>query len=115
MHRQPLLCIQVMLENGLHLRGRPPDDCFEDGHLKATPGAGGHGGGGNGGGGDGGGGSGSGVGGASSGNVKPGSDTWARLGSRSDGKMKHMMNLVGKMMSGEETEETEGGEAAGEW
>ena len=85
-----------MLENGLSLKTRPPDDCFDaNGQLKASEVPGG---------------SAVAASAALAGGVKmnAGQDAWSRMSGRSLGKIKLMMNLR-DMMNGEEVAE-EGGE-----
>tara|TARA_B100000780_G_scaffold123164_1_gene86351 strand:+ start:271 stop:585 length:315 start_codon:yes stop_codon:yes gene_type:complete len=81
-----------MLENGLSLKTRPPDDCFDaNGQLKASEVPGG---------------SAVAASAALAGGVKmnAGQDAWSRMSGRSLGKIKLMMNLR-DMMNGEEAAE----------
>ena len=85
-----------MLENGLSLKTRPPDNCFDaNGQLKASEVPGG---------------SAVAASAALAGGVKmnAGQDAWSRMSGRSLGRIKLMMNLR-DMMNGEGVAE-EGGE-----
>ena len=85
-----------MLENGLSLKTRPPDNCFDaNGQLKASEVPGG---------------SAVAASAALAGGVKmnAGQDAWSRMSGRSLGRIKLMMNLR-DMMNGEGAAE-EGGE-----
>lgn len=86
-----------MLENGLSLKTRPPDNCFENGQLKASMVPGG---------------SAVAASAALAGGMKmnAGQDAWARMSGRSLGRIKLMMDLR-EMIAGERGPE-EGGEGA---
>ena len=95
-HINVLKFSQVMLENGLTLRKRPPDDCFENGQLKGMPGGNAD------------------AAAAALANQGRGKKGWARLGAAHGGskmsRVSLMMNL-GKMMSEGALAEEGGGEA----